>query len=80
MCLNIVDNIVDVSPEIKILIKHSTKTFSSFRWVSLTAKESDRNPGQLFYSLTSMAYEGKSSFIGIKFMFVGSHLLAVIQS
>ena len=34
-------NIVDVGPEVKILIKHNTKIFSCFRWVSLTAKESD---------------------------------------
>ena len=41
-------NIVDLSPEIKILIKHNTKIFSNFQWVSLTAKESDRKHEKAF--------------------------------
>ena len=39
-------DIVDVNPEIKILIKHNTKIFSSFRWVSLTAKGCDWKHGK----------------------------------
>ena len=41
-------NIVDESYKIKILIKHNTKTFGSFRWVGLTAKENDSKRGKEF--------------------------------
>ena len=41
-------NIVDVSPEIKILIKPNAKIFSSFRWASLTSKERDWKHGKVF--------------------------------
>ena len=41
-------NIVDMGPEIKFLIKHNTKISNSFRWVSLTSKESDWKLGKVF--------------------------------
>ena len=40
-------NIVDVSPKIEILISQN-QIFCSFRWGSLTAKESDWKPGKVF--------------------------------
>ena len=65
--------VVDMSPKIKILIKHNTKLSNRFGWVSLIFKESDWNYGKVFLSLMFMAYEEKLSFIRIKFKFVGSH-------
>ena len=41
-------NIVDMSPKIKILMKHNTKISNSFGWVSLTSKESDWKHGKVF--------------------------------
>ena len=34
-------NVVDVSAEMKIVIKHNTSIFGSVRWVNLVAKERD---------------------------------------
>ena len=58
-------NVVDVSPEINVLIKHNTNVSGSFRWASFTAKEIDWTRKKVFYLLTFMAYEEKFSFIGL---------------
>ena len=41
-------NIVDMSPKIKIIIKHNIEISNSFGWVSFTSKESDRKHGKVF--------------------------------
>ena len=41
-------NIIDMSPKIKLLIKHNTKISNSFGWESFTSKEGDRKHGKVF--------------------------------
>ena len=60
------------SPEIKIFIKHNTIIFSSCRWVSLTAKESDWKHGRCFILWRSWPMRRNSVFIGIEFKFAGT--------
>ena len=67
-------NIVDVISENKIfIIKHNTKSFRSFRWVSLNVKESDRKRGKVLYPLPFMPYKRNSVLSELSLSFVGSH-------
>ena len=68
-------NFVDVNPNIKNSHQTQYRDFSSFRWVSLTSKESDWKRGKVFYPLMLMAYEKIFSFIRIELKFVGRHPL-----
>ena len=41
-------NFADMSPKIKIPIKHNTNISNSSEWVSFNSKESDRKHGKVF--------------------------------